>query len=239
METETLQAITSHNFSLYELFLRADIIVKSVMGLLVLLSVWSWAIIIDKFFSVGGAVSRAKQFEEAFWSGQPIEDLDDHIMTDSKEAMARVFTSAKREWQDARRISQFSDSQSEELINRAERLMTAATDREMSRLERGLGVLATIGSVSPFVGLFGTVWGIMNSFREIAGTGSTNLAVVAPGIAEALFATALGLVAAVPAVTFYNKFSSQLAGFGDRLDTFTQEFVVRLSRRLYERRGEG
>lgn len=239
METETLQAITSHNFSLYELFLRADIIVKSVMGLLVLLSVWSWAIIIDKFFSVGGAVSRAKQFEEAFWSGQPIEDLDDHIMTDSKEAMARVFTSAKREWQDARRISQFSDSQSEALINRAERLMTAATDREMSRLERGLGVLATIGSVSPFVGLFGTVWGIMNSFREIAGTGSTNLAVVAPGIAEALFATALGLVAAVPAVTFYNKFSSQLAGFGDRLDTFTQEFVVRLSRRLYERRGEG
>ncbi|MAI90592.1 protein TolQ [Ponticaulis sp.] len=239
METETLQAITSHNFSLYELFLRADIIVKSVMGLLVLLSVWSWAIIIDKFFSVGGAVSRAKQFEEAFWSGQPIEDLDDHIMTDSKEAMARVFTSAKREWQDARRISQFSDSQSEALINRAERLMTAATDREMSRLEKGLGVLATIGSVSPFVGLFGTVWGIMNSFREIAGTGSTNLAVVAPGIAEALFATALGLVAAVPAVTFYNKFSSQLAGFGDRLDTFTQEFVVRLSRRLYERRGEG
>ena len=239
METEALQAVTSHNFSLYELFLRADIIVKGVMGLLVLLSIWSWAIILEKFGSIGGAISRAKKFEGAFWSGQPLEDLDDSVMSDKKEAMARVFVSARREWQDARRVSNFSDSQSAALVNRAERLMQAATDREMSRLEGGLGVMATIGSVSPFVGLFGTVWGIMNAFREIAGTGSTNLAVVAPGIAEALFATALGLVAAIPAVTFYNKFASQLAGFGDRLDTFSQEFIVRLSRRLYERRGEG
>ena len=238
METEALQAVTSNSFSLYELFLRADIVVKLVMGLLVTLSVWSWAGVLDKSMTIGGAVGRAKQFEDAFWSGQPIDDMDDRIMSSAKEAMARVFSSANREWRDARRMTGLSDSQSEALINRAERLMIAASDRELARLEKGLGVLATIGSVSPFVGLFGTVWGIMNAFRDIAGQGSTNLAVVAPGIAEALFATALGLVAAIPAVTFYNKFSSQLGGFGDRLDTFTQEFIVRLSRRIHERSGE-
>ncbi|MAP94866.1 MAG: protein TolQ [Ponticaulis sp.] len=239
MEAETLQAVTNNSFSLYELFLRADIVVKLVMGLLIVLSIWSWSIIIDKLSRIGGAVSRAKNFEQAFWSGQPIEEMDDRVMTSSKETMARVFSAASREWRDARRVTGMSDYQSRALMDRAERLMNAATDREISRLETGLGILATIGSVSPFVGLFGTVWGIMNAFREIAGTGSTSLAVVAPGIAEALFATALGLVAAIPAVTFYNKFTSQLGHFRDRLDTFTQEFVVRLSRRLTERAGEG
>lgn len=238
MPEQTLQEVASNSFSLYDLFLHADIIVKLVMGLLVLLSVWSWTVIIDKFMTIGGAVDRSKKFEEAFWSGQPIEEMDDRTISNSKETMARVFASASREWRDARRLTGLSDYQSQALVNRAERLMHAATDRELSRLEKGLGVLATVGSVSPFVGLFGTVWGIMNAFRDIAGTGSTSLSVVAPGIAEALFATALGLVAAIPAVTFYNKFSAQITFFRDRLDTFTQEFIVRLSRRLTERSGE-
>lgn len=235
METEALAAVASHEFSLYELFLRADIVVKLVMGLLVLLSVWTWSVALDKFFKIGGAVGKAKQFEQAFWSGQPIEELDRGASDKSDEAMARVFSSVTREWQDARRVSTLTSSQADSLVNRAERLMNAASDREMARLEKGLGVLATIGSASPFIGLFGTVWGIMNAFREIAASGSTNLAVVAPGIAEALFATALGLVAAIPAVIFYNKFASDAASFADRLDTFTQEFIVRLSRRLSER----
>lgn len=239
MDAQTLQEAATNSFSLYSLFLEADIVVKIVMGLLVILSIWSWTVIIDKFLTIGGAVSRAKNFEAAFWSGQPIEEIDDRVNSSSKEVMARVFSAASREWRDARRLTGLTDYQSDALVNRAERLMNAATDRELSRIEGGLGVLATVGSVSPFIGLFGTVWGIMNAFREIAGTGSTSLSVVAPGIAEALFATALGLVAAIPAVTFYNKFSAQLAHFRDRLDTFTQEFVVRLSRRLSERSGEG
>lgn len=239
MDAQTLQEAATNSFSLYSLFLNADIIVKLVMGLLIVLSIWSWTVIIDKSLTIGGAVSRAKAFEAAFWSGQPIEEMDDRAKTNSKEVMARVFSSASREWRDARRLSGLTDYQAEALINRAERLMNASTDREIARIESGLGILATIGSVSPFVGLFGTVWGIMNAFREIAGTGSTSLSVVAPGIAEALFATALGLVAAIPAVTFYNKFAAQLGHFRDRLDTFTQEFIVRLSRRLAERSGEG
>ena len=235
METETLAAVAGNDFSLYELFLRADIVVKFVMGLLVLLSIWTWGIAIDKWLTIGGTVKRAKQFELAFWSGQPIEELDDRVSDRPKEAMARVFGSVSREWRDARRVTNVTTSQAEALIDRAERLMHAASDRELSRLEKGLGTPATIGSVSPFIGLLGTVWGIMNAFRDIASQGSTNLAVVAPGIAEALFATTLGLVAAIPAVTFYNMFSSDTSQFGDRLDTFTQEFVVRLSRRLSER----
>lgn len=236
METDTLAAVASTDFSLYHLFLRADIIVKFVMGLLVFLSVWTWAVAIDKWLTLGGATSRAKQFEKAFWSGQPIEEPDERTREKPQEAMARVFASASNEWRDARRVSSLTTAQADSLVQRAEKLMQAASDRELSRLEKGLGTLATIGSVSPFVGLLGTVWGIMNAFRDIAAQGSTNLAVVAPGIAEALFATALGLVAAIPAVVFYNKFSSEAGMFADRLDTFTQEFVVRLSRRLSERK---
>ncbi len=234
METEALAAVTSTEFSLYDLFLRADIIVKIVMGLLIFLSVWTWAIVIDKFSSIGGATAQAKKFEKAFWSGQPIEELDGRTGAKVRDAMPRVFASVTREWQDARRVSSLSSHQADALVNRAERLMHAATDRELARMEKGLGTLATVGSTAPFIGLFGTVWGIMNAFRDIAAQGSTNLAVVAPGIAEALFATALGLTAAIPAVIFYNKFSSDVASFGDRLETFTQEFVVRLSRRVSE-----
>lgn len=235
MDATPLQEIASHDLSIYGLFLQADIVVKFVMGLLVLLSVWTWAVAIEKWLSIGGAVSKAKKFEAAFWSGQPIEEMDDRVSENSSEAMARVFSSVSREWRDARRMSSFTTPQADALLNRAERLMNAASDRELSRLEKGLGTLATIGSVSPFIGLLGTVWGIMNAFRDIGAQGSTNLAVVAPGIAEALFATTLGLVAAIPAVVFYNKFASDAGNFADRLDTFTQEFIVRLSRRLTER----
>lgn len=235
MQTASLEEIVTDDLSLYALFLQADIVVKLVMGLLILLSIWTWAIAVEKWISIGSAVSNAKKFEAAFWSGQPIEQMDDRVSSAPSEAMARVFVSVSREWNDARRISSFSTSQADMLMNRAERLMQAASDRELSRMEKGLGTLATIGSVSPFIGLLGTVWGIMNAFRDIGASGSTNLAVVAPGIAEALFATTLGLVAAIPAVVFYNNFAAKAAQFADRLDTFTQEFVVRLSRRLSER----
>ena len=228
--------------SIWGLFLAADPLVKGVMLLLVLASIWCWAIIVDKITSVRRERRFADDFEDAFWSGGSADALYDEIGGDPNDAMTRVFSAGMREWRRAKASGLVTAARSDlraSLLSRVERSMSFTITREMERLERGMNFLASIGSVSPFVGLFGTVWGIMNSFREIAGTGSTNLAVVAPGIAEALFATALGLVAAVPAVTFYNKFSSQLAGFGDRLDTFTQEFVVRLSRRLYERRGEG
>ena len=236
MNPDTIADIAATDFSLYDLFIRADIIVKLVMGLLVSLSVWTWALALDKWLTLGGAISKAKQFEKAFWSGQPLEELSERQKEKPQEAMARVYSAASAEWKDVRHLTSMTTTQADALIARAERSMQAATDRELSRLEKGLGTLATIGSVSPFVGLFGTVWGIMNAFRDIAAQGSTNLAVVAPGIAEALFATALGLVAAIPAVVFYNKFTSDAGTFSDRLDTFTQEFVVRMSRRLSERK---
>ncbi len=234
METEALASAAGHSFSLYSLFLAADIVVKGVMALLVIMSIWSWAVIVDKFFSIGGAVSRAKAFENAFWSGRSMDELDERVSDRPKDSMARVFASASREWRDSRRAN-LTEHQSKALIERAERLMRAATDREISRTENGLASLATIGSASPFIGLFGTVWGIMNAFRDIAAARESNLAVVAPGIAEALFATALGLIAAIPAVIFYNKFAGDVGRFSDRLETFVQEVIVRLSRRMDER----
>ena len=234
MEAETLQAVTNNSFSLYELFLRADIVVKLVMGLLIVLSIWSWSIIIDKLSRIGGAVSRAKNFEQAFWSGQPIEEMDDRVMTSSKETMARVFSAASREWRDARRVTGMSDYQSRALMDRAERLMNAATDREISRLETGLGILATIGSVSPFVGLFGTVWGIMHSFHGMANVKQATIATVAPGISEALVATAMGLLAAIPAVIFYNRFASRVDQLNTALYTFADEFSSLLYRQAHK-----
>lgn len=225
----------TQDFSLLALFLRADPIVKAVMIMLALASVWSWAVALDKWFTVMGARSRAKRLEDAFWAGQPLEDVEGRVSDRPAEAMARVFAAGQREWRDGRR-GQPGDEQNRQIVERATTSMDAAVNRETQRLESGLPTLAIIASSTPFIGLLGTVIGIMNSFRDIAAKGETNLTVVAPGIAEALFATGLGLGAAIPALIFYNKFASDVSAFSDRMATFSQEVSVRLSRRLNERR---
>ena len=222
------------DYSLLALFMRADPIVKGVMIILALASVWSWAVAIDKWFSVSGARARAKRLEQAFWAGQPLEDMDGRVAERPAEALARVFAAGQREWRDSRR-GQPGDEQNRQILDRASAAMDAAANRETQRMESGLPTLAIIASSTPFIGLLGTVVGIMNSFRDIAARGETNLTVVAPGIAEALFATGLGLFAAIPALIFYNKFSSDVSAFSDRMSTFAQEVSVRLSRRLNDR----
>ncbi len=222
------------DYSLLALFMRADPIVKGVMIILALASVWSWAVAIDKWFSVSGARARAKRLEQAFWAGQPLEDMDGRVAERPAEALARVFAAGQREWRDSRR-GQPGDDQNRQILDRASAAMDAAANRETQRMESGLPTLAIIASSTPFIGLLGTVVGIMNSFRDIAARGETNLTVVAPGIAEALFATGLGLFAAIPALIFYNKFSSDVSAFSDRMSTFAQEVSVRLSRRLNDR----
>jgi len=236
MPDDVVPALTaSEDFSLLALFLRADIIVQVVMLMLALASVWSWAVAIDKWFAMSSARARAKRFEQAFWSGQPMDDITDRVTDKPAEAFARVFSAGAREWRESRRGAP-GDETNKSIVERSTQLMDVAVVRETARMESGLPTLAIIASSTPFIGLFGTVIGIMNSFREIAAQGETNLTVVAPGIAEALFATGLGLFAAIPALIFYNKFSADVAAFSERMSNFAQEVSVRLSRRLNERR---
>lgn len=224
-------------YTLWALYERADIVVKAVMIGLLLASVWSWAVIVDKWLQIRSAHQKARKFEEAFWSGLSFDDFDDGDRERRKDPMAKVFAAAAREWRDARRSQIINDVQAGLVRERADRLMSAAIERENQKLEEGLGILATIAAATPFIGLFGTVWGIMNSFRSIAATGDTTLTVVAPGIAEALFATALGLLAAIPALVFYNTLQSQAGRYAARLETFADEVGARLSRRVQERMG--
>ncbi len=219
------------DFSFLSLFLRADFVVKTVMAILVFASVWSWTVIVDRQFAFMGLQRKAKRFERAFWSGRSLDEMYKNIDEHARDPMERVFISAMREWTNGRgNIG--SDLQIVSLKERIDRVMALTVSRELSRAERGLGILASIASASPFIGLFGTVWGIMNSFRAIAASHDTNLAVVAPGIAEALFATALGLLAAVPAVIFYNKFSADTANYATRLEGFADELSAIFSRRI-------
>jgi biopolymer transport protein TolQ len=227
-----LAEITNEDYSLISLFVRADPIVQGVMIVLAIASIWSWAVAIDKWFGVMGVRSRAKRFENAFWSGQPLEDQSDRVSNSTSDAMARVFAAGAREWREARRAG---GEDAKAVLDRAKAQMEVAVNRETLRLESGLSTLAIIASSAPFIGLLGTVIGIMNSFRDIAARGETNLTVVAPGIAEALFATGLGLGAAIPALIFYNKFSGDISSLSERLTNFAQEVSVRLSRRMTER----
>lgn len=230
MESEAIGTAASNtDFSLIGLIFEADPVVKLVMLLLLLASVWSWMVIGEKLFTLGAARKKARQFEEAFWSGRT-EDIDLRPGASSGDAASRVFSAAAREWSDARRV-QPGSGEAAAIVNRAERSMRATIDRELGRAGNGLGVLATIGSASPFIGLFGTVWGIMNAFLNISAQQDTSLGTVAGPIAEALFATGMGLVAAIPAVIFYNKFTGDLTRFADQLDSFSQDVLVRLSRR--------
>ncbi|MGE3302637.1 MAG: protein TolQ [Hyphomonadaceae bacterium] len=225
------------DISLLSLFAKADPIVKAVMLLLAVASVWSWAVAIDKWMTFGDLNTRARQSEKLFWSGQSLESLDESLADRPRDALARVFSAAIREWRDARRAGLLQPGAAHAVQERCDRLMQAQITRELGKAGRGLPVLATIGSAAPFIGLFGTVWGIMNSFSAIAVARETNLAVVAPHIAEALFATAMGLAAAIPAVVFYNKFAGDLERFADRMENFADEVAARISRRLNDRAG--
>jgi biopolymer transport protein TolQ len=219
-----------HDLSLWGLFIQADWVVKLVMIGLLLASVWVWAIVFEKITSIRRANRAADAFEDAFWSGGSLDDLYRKEGDQPGHPMAAVFVAAMREWRRSAQRLAGSDLVAAGLKERIDRSMTVTVQREMDRLERWMVFLASVGSVGPFIGLFGTVWGIMNSFAAIAGMQNTNLAVVAPGIAEALFATAIGLVAAIPAVLAYNKISSDLARLAGRLEGFAAEFGAILSR---------
>lgn len=214
--------------TIWSLFWRADWVVKVVMIILVMLSIWCWAVIFDKVMRMSRLRRMAQKFEDAFWSGGSLDDLYDRVGQSPADPMTAVFASAMREW----RRSSGGKSGYAGLQQRIDRVMQVTVGREMDRLERYLPFLASVGSSAPFIGLFGTVWGIMNSFTAIAATKQTSLAVVAPGIAEALFATALGLVAAIPATIAYNKISTEMNRYAGRIDAFAAEFSSIISRQL-------
>lgn len=231
----TMDHALQTDFSIWGMFMEADPVVKGVMILLVIASIWSWAIIIDKSLTLGGLKSKARKFEDLFWSGKPLEELYKRLQDKADHPMARVFAAAMAEWERTAKGPMRSDAVALSARERIERVMNVTINRELEKAERQMSILATIGSAAPFVGLFGTVWGIMNSFQAIAVTRDTNLAVVAPGIAEALFATALGLVAAIPAVVGYNRYSTAINSYAVRLQGFADEFLSILSRQLDEK----
>jgi biopolymer transport protein TolQ len=222
------------HLSLWGLFLDADIVVKLVMIGLLAASIWVWAITFEKWAALRRVNRAADAFEDRFWSGGSLDDLYDREGTNPSHPMAAVFAAAMGEWRRSMRVAgaDIAHTSARERIDRA---ITVTAQREMDRLERWMVFLASVGATAPFVGLFGTVWGIMRSFSAIAQMQTTNLAVVAPGIAEALFATAIGLVAAIPAVLAYNQISNSLARFAARMEAFGSEFSAILSRQSEER----
>jgi len=229
-QASELGAVGGGDFSFLSLFFAADWVVKSVMILLVVASVWSWVVAINKGVMFFLLRRKATSFEDTFWSGRTLDDLSKSLGNDTRDPMSRVFAAAMREYSESRGSGPTrSDIATHERIDS---VMNLVVNRELAKCERGMPVLATVASASVFVGLFGTVWGIMNAFRAIAASQNTNLSVVAPGIAEALFATALGLIAAIPALIFYNMFTSDLDKYGGRLEGYADELSAILSRKL-------
>lgn len=232
VETTVLAgSVVAQDMTIIGLVSQADIIVKSVMVLLLLASFWSWTIIFDKFRTFRKIRFKSNKFEKVFWSGRLLDDLYDRLAAHADHPMAAVFVAAMQEWR--RKGSENGQSNLRAGIKeRVFQAMQVARNRGVEDLEKNLSFLATVGSSAPFVGLFGTVWGIMNSFQSIAISKNTTLAVVAPGIAESLLATAVGLFAAIPAMIFYNKFSSDLNRVVGRIDDFSNELDALLSREL-------
>jgi biopolymer transport protein TolQ len=212
------------------LFMRADWVVKTVMLLLIIASFWSWVVIVDKWLAFGSLKRRTRRFEKNFWSGRSLDELYAQYSEHTDQPMALLFIAALREWKRSyEKGTNFSG-----INSRIELAMNVSIQRESEKIERGLNYLATVGATAPFLGLFGTVWGIMNSFQAIAVRQDTTLAVVAPGIAEALFATALGLLAAIPAVVAYNRFQGEVTRYTARLESFADELSASLSRQVDE-----
>jgi len=217
------------NFTMWGMFAHATIAVQLVMIVLIVASVWCWAVIVDKWMQYRRARAEARIFDEAFWSGNPLDELFDQIGATPKGQSEKIFASGMLEW---RRSHRQDGGLIAGATSRIDRSMDVAIAKETENLQRGLTVLATVGSSAPFIGLFGTVIGIMNAFIEIAEQQNTNLAVVAPGIAEALLATGLGLFAAIPAVIYYNKLSADADRIISGYEAFADEFATILSRQL-------
>ena len=229
METETLAMAQEIDFSLLALFARASITVKLVMILLTVASFWSWSIIIQKFVAYRLAHREADLFDRAFWSGDPLDELFERVGAQPSGASEKIFASGMSEWRRSHRQDGGLITGAQARIDRSRDVAIA---KESGYLQRGLPFLATVGSTAPFIGLFGTVWGIKTAFEEIAISQNTSLAVVAPGIAEALLATGLGLLAAIPAVIFYNKLSADVDRIISGYEAFADEFATILSRQL-------
>lgn len=231
LQSNSLDAIVTSDFSFSSLFLRADWVVRGVMLILMAASIWSWAIAVDKGIMIFSLNKHAKTFEDIFWSGKTLDELKVELKDSLRDPMSRVFSAAIKEYDEYSSLKIKSNASMSSQY-RIDSIMNLIVNRELSKLERGMTSLATIGSSSVFIGLFGTVWGIMNSFRAIAASQNTSLTVVAPGIAEALFATALGLMAAIPAVIFYNKYTADLNKYGGRLEGYADELSAILSRKI-------
>lgn len=237
---ETIQSVNvgdsvqNFHLSMWDLFFGADWVVQIVLLILVFCSIWSWTIILAKLSRLRILKRQTDKFEEAFWSGVSLNQLFESISKRTLTPMTAVFTAAMKEWhhKPGRDLGKSSDRFS--VQERIQRIMSVTINREMDDLEKYMIFLASVGSTAPFIGLFGTVWGIMDSFQSIAASQSTNLAVVAPGLAEALFATAIGLIAAIPAVLAYNKLSTEINRFGNRLEAFAEEFLTIISRQAEE-----
>jgi biopolymer transport protein TolQ len=231
--------ITPESFSLIHLFLHADWVVKGVLLGLGLASVWSWAVIIDKLFRITSLNREADRFEDQVSSGRALEDIAAEAGAQPRHALPRMLQAALGEWRDARAkgllAPAHAETQAAFLVQRIDRVLDSAVARESQRVEEGLGSLAIVATASPFIGLFGTVWGIMHAFQAIAIEKNTDLSVVAPSIAQALFATAIGLAAAIPAYIAYNKFSTDAGKFAGRLESFADDLVTAIQRRLAER----
>jgi len=228
-------AVTPESFDLLSIFLRADWVVKLVMIGLAIASLWSWTIILDKMFRFRLLNREADRFEDAVASGRSLEEVAQEAGERPTHALPRMLQGALKEWRDARAKGAASEAQVAFLIQRIDRHLDATIARESARVENGLGSLAIVATASPFVGLFGTVWGIMQAFQAIAIQKNTSLAIVAPSIAEALLATAIGLAAAIPAYIFYNSFSTAAGKYAARLEGFADDLSTAIQRRLAER----
>jgi biopolymer transport protein TolQ len=227
-------AVTPDSFNFVSLFLRADWVVKVVMVGLGLASLWSWTVILDKTFRFASLNRQADRFEDEVGSGRSLEEVAAKAGERPRHALPRMLQAALREWREAR-LRSASDGQIAFLVQRIDRVLDTIIARESARVEDGLGVLAIVATASPFIGLFGTVWGIMHAFQSIAIQKNTNLAVVAPAIAEALFATAIGLIAAIPAYIAFNAFSTKAGKYAARLEGFADDLSTAIQRRLAEK----
>ncbi len=221
---------TRQALSIYDMFAESDIFMKLLILGLIFASVWSWAIIFDKSMKFKRLRERMKSFEEKFWSGGSLENLFTAFQKSQPDPLSAIFVAAMKEWKrtfsDKRRASTLN------LAERAEKIMHITIDKQIEKLETKMTFLATTGSVAPLLGLFGTIWGVMDSFAAIGATQSTNIAAVAPGIAEALLTTAVGLIAAIPALIAYNKFSHDIDHMAAKMETFSDEFTAILSRQI-------
>jgi len=216
--SQAVGLVNNTDFSLLSLFLRADLVVKSVIIILIICSVYSWAVIIEKFRLFKKINKSSEEFEEKFWNSKSAENLYNSLPTDVEDPMSLVFQDAME--------GLLKKKSKTNLSQRMTAMLEAGVEKQMTKIDKGFTFLATVGSTAPFIGLFGTVWGIMNSFQSIAISRNTSLAIVAPGIAEALFATALGLLAAIPAVVAYNKFNTDSQKYSQKLENFSKKFLT-------------